>query len=475
MNRAAHRIRNRFAVLAALAVATPLALVLPSSHAQALGVRDFVVRVSPTARTITTADPATAYEISLERGRGGPLSFTLVPVGAPAGIAASVLSVGAPLRAILLVRATPGASPGTYTFRVEASGGGRVRSAAVHLSIESVPPVPSTPPPLTVAPTPPTAPVPTLPPPTVAPTIIPPTTAAPTTTVLSPVLRVAPALRTVAPGQTTSFVITPEPLGVTITYVASGLPAGTRVEYVPNPSFGAMTMVLTIPSNTSLGAYPITVTGASTTEVRTVSMVLDVRSVAGLDGSPASQTVTPGGATAYALTPIAPADANPLTYTLSGLPVGANAAFVPASSATGTVMTVATTTGTPLGTYALMVTGTSTSSIRSTTVTLIVAATAAPPSFGLQVVPASATVGRGTTGTFRVVITPRDGFASPIILSVSGLPAGTANQFIADTNSISAQLLVAPGSTTPTGTYKILVQAVGGGLSASVEVQLTVT
>ena len=80
-----------------------------------------------------------------------------------------------------------------------------------------------------------------------------------------------------------------------------------------------------------------------------------------LAASPASQTLNRGLTFNYTVTETAVGGfANPVTFSVSGLPTGATATFTPSSlSGSGTTaLAIATTTTTPTGTYPLTITGT---------------------------------------------------------------------------------------------------------------------
>jgi hypothetical protein len=94
--------------------------------------------------------------------------------------------------------------------------------------------------------------------------------------------------------------------------------------------------------------------------------------------TPASQTVTAGGSTAYTLsTAVTSGSAQTLSLSVTGLPTGAGASFNPTSVTAGSSDTMTVTTGaaTPAGTYVLTVRGTAGSGSHTATTTLVVNAT----------------------------------------------------------------------------------------------------
>jgi len=100
-----------------------------------------------------------------------------------------------------------------------------------------------------------------------------------------------------------------------------------------------------------------------------------------LSASPGSQAVVQGAATSYTVTINRTGGfTGSVTLSASGLPAGAGASFSP-NPATGTSSTLNVTTlaATPAGSYPLTITGTSGTLSRTTSVTLVVNASAPPP------------------------------------------------------------------------------------------------
>lgn len=450
-----------------LAAAALAATATPASPATL----SFIASTAPSSRSTPAGEP-TAYEVRLS-GRRVPATFTMAVVGLPSGAAGQFLSTASPLRRILLVRTSTSTPVGSHTFIVEAAAGSVVRRTGATLVVSPGPPPP--PPPPTTPPPPPTTPPPTTPPPTTTTT-----TTAPTTTrapsELS--LRASPLVATVSPGQATAFNIIPDPLGVTVTYLTAGIPAGTRVDLTPNPSFGQMTMTVTTSATTPVGVYTITVTGVTQNQVKSLTVVLDVQ-VGGLTATPTSQLVVPGGAASYNIAVVPPfIAANPMTFGVSGLPIGATSQFSPTASATGTTLIVSTSASTPPGIYVISVTGIATGASRSTTFQLIVSAPAGTPGFGLAVTPPSASINRGSTVAYNLAVTPQGGFSGPVTIGVTDLPAGASATFVPEASGatlVTGRLIVSTSSSTPAGAHTFRVTAAGSGLTATVTVVLNVT
>ena len=89
--------------------------------------------------------------------------------------------------------------------------------------------------------------------------------------------------------------------------------------------------------------------------------------------------------------------------------------------------------------------------------------------------PASRTIVQGGTAQYPLTITPPSGFTGAMVLSTSSLPPGTSANFSPSSVTGNSSSVLAIGTNfpnTPTGTYSIIVSAVGGGI---VQAQSTVT
>jgi hypothetical protein len=196
-----------------------------------------------------------------------------------------------------------------------------------------------------------------------------------------------------------------------------------------------------------------------------------------VSASPSSQTVAQGASTSYAVT-VTPSGgfSGIVTFSATGLPVGASATFNPASvtGSGSSTMTVATGGATPAGSYTLTITGTSGSLIRSSTVTLVVTSTGAAD-FSLSATPPSRTVARRTSTTYVVTVTPDGGFVGTVALSVSGLTGGATASFNPSSvnGSGGSTLTVTAGN--KTGTFTLTIIGTSGALQHTTSVTLTVT
>ena len=297
----------------------------------------------------------------------------------------------------------------------------------------------------------------------------------------------SPASQSVTQGNSTSYTVTVTPSGGftgTVTFSASGLPAGATASFVPASvtTSGSSTMTVTTASTTPTGSFPLTITGTSGTTSHTASVTLVVNApVVGdfsIAATPASQTVTAGNGTSYTATVTGSGGfSGVVNLSASGLPAGASASFNP-TSVTGSgssTMSVTTSTTTPAGTYTVTITGTSGSLVHSTTVTLVVNP-APTPDFTISASPATLTVARQSSGSYTVTITGVNGFAGTVGLSVSGLGSRVTASFnpASVTGSGTSTLTVNVARKATVGNRTLTITGTSGSLVHSTSVTLTI-
>jgi YVTN family beta-propeller protein len=160
----------------------------------------------------------------------------------------------------------------------------------------------------------------------------------------------------------------------------------------------------------------------------------------------------------------------------SGLPVGVTVGFSPTSiTGAGTSnMIVNVASSTALGTYAILVTGTSGGLIQTTTVYLTVIPA---PSFTISVAPPAVSLPQNSSGTFTVTSTVVSGFNSTINLSATGQPTGVTVAFspTSITGSGTSTITMTIASSTATGSYTITVKGISGSETSTATISLTVT
>lgn len=160
-----------------------------------------------------------------------------------------------------------------------------------------------------------------------------------------------------------------------------------------------------------------------------------------------------------------------VSLSVTGLPTGVTANFVPNPATGSSVLTLTATPGAPIVSTSISVIGTSGTIVNSITLSLEVVA---PPSFALSVSPSSIAVDQTKYGTATVGVIPAGGFSGGVTLSATGLPAGVTALFTPNPASNSSTLRLTASGTATVGPATITIQGVSGLLSASAPISLTV-
>jgi subtilisin family serine protease len=305
------------------------------------------------------------------------------------------------------------------------------------------------------------------------------------TTVPDFTVSASPSTATTPPGGTASYTVSVA--GVNgfagdVSLSLSGL-SGAQASWAFTPAIvsggsGTARVDVTTAAGITPGSYLLTLTGTggSTSRSAYATLVIPAPPNFTLAASPASRTVPAGDPTTYTATVGAlNGFTGNVALSVSGLPAGVGSAtFAPASvaGAGGSQLTITTLATAPPGTYSLSVTGTSGSLSHTAAVTLTVTAR----DFTLAASPSSATVSRGQTASYTVSIGSVNGFTGAVSLSVTGLPVGATGTF--GTNPLgapgSSTLRVRTVSSTPRGTFTIMVTGTAGALVHQLPLTLTV-
>lgn len=192
-----------------------------------------------------------------------------------------------------------------------------------------------------------------------------------------------------------------------------------------------------------------------------------------LAASPTSRSVTAGGPASYGIT-ITPSNgfAGSVSLSVAGLPAGASGTFNPNPGTSSSTLSITTTASAAPGTYNLTVTGTSGSLTHTIPLTLIVSAA---PDFTLGASPSTQTVLQGGSTGYTATVTPTNGFAGSVTLSISGLPTGASGTFGTNPTTGTSALSVSTSASTPVGSYVLTITGTSGSLTHSTTVTLVVS
>jgi hypothetical protein len=192
-----------------------------------------------------------------------------------------------------------------------------------------------------------------------------------------------------------------------------------------------------------------------------------------VSATPTSQSVPQGGVATFSVSVTSVGSFSaPVTLHVSGLPVGVSGTFSPGAvtpAEGGTVsstLTIPTSLSTPIGSYNLTITGTSTfpTITHSITVTLVV--TPAPADFVIDAHPKKPVpliVPQGQCGNITVSVRSIGNFSAPVNLTLSGLPAHVSYQYIPTPitpsigGSVFSNLSLCPGPDAAPGNYTMTV------------------
>jgi hypothetical protein len=200
-----------------------------------------------------------------------------------------------------------------------------------------------------------------------------------------------------------------------------------------------------------------------------------------ISATPASQTVNLGNTISYTVT-VTPTNGFAGNVSLN-LSVPSNATgtlstyTIPNGSGTSTLTITPTSSPTPgVFNYYPTVTATSGSLTHSVSVTMTVNSLTTPD-FSLSATPASQAVAPGNGTSYALTLTPSNGFAGNVSLSLGALPAGVNATF--NTNPIpngsgTSTLTVTTASSTAPGTYTLTITGTSGSLMHSTSVTLIV-
>jgi hypothetical protein len=301
----------------------------------------FTLAASPSSSTVTAGNSAT-YTVTVtgQNGFAGPVALSAS--GLPAGATASFSPASTSTTSTLTVTTTAGTTPaGSTTLTITGTSGGVADATATATLVVQVP---------------------------------------------SFTLAASPSSATVTSGNSATYTVTVtghNGFAGPVALSASGLPIGATASFSPASTSTTSTLTVTTTAGTTPAASTtLTITGTSSGVANastTAGLIVQVPSFT-LTASPGSRTVVAGTGTTYAVT-VTPVGgfSGSVDLSASGLPSGAGATFSPASTATGSTLTITTAATVSPGSYPFAISGTSDALAGGTTATLIVQAPVTGP------------------------------------------------------------------------------------------------
>ncbi len=257
-----------------------------------------------------------------------------------------------------------------------------------------------------------------------------------------------------------------------VALAASGLPAGLTRGFSPAATTGTSTFSLTAAANLPAGTYPIIVTGVSGSLSSTLTLTVTVLAPGfTLAATPNVLAIARGGSVRAA---VAIAAVNgwtrPATLSAAGLPAGVTAVWSPATTASGSTLTLNAGPTVVAGTYPVTVTGVAGNLHSTTALVLVVSA----PGFALAFAPSSLDLLRGGIAKGTVTILGQGGFAGPVALSVTGLPAGVSASASPVSTGTPGTVLFSASTSATTGSFPVVLHGAAGSWTASTAATLVV-
>jgi hypothetical protein len=294
---------------------------------------DFNLAVTPSRQTIAAGD-STTYSVTVAPTGGFAGAVSLAVGGLPSGATGTFSPNPAMTTSNLSVVTDPATPAGSYALTITGTSGSLSHTALATLVVNAV-----LPPDFTIS--------------------------------------AAPPSRTVGQGvNATSYSVT---IGAvngfngSVAMAVDGLPVGASGTFSPNPATTASTLNVNTTSITPSGSYVLTITGTSGVLSHSTTVTLLVADFS-LSASPSTVSLAAGGRATYTVTINSMEGfSGSVTLSVSGLPPKTSASFSPNPATGSSTLTIRTNRGqTPPGSYAVVISGTSSGVTHTVTVTLVV-------------------------------------------------------------------------------------------------------
>lgn len=391
----------------------------------------FTIAATPASLSLAQGSSGTsAIAISPQNGFNGTVN--LAASGLPSGVSASFSAASATATSTLTLTATTSAAVGAYTVTITGTSGSLHSTATISLTVS---------------------------------------TAAKYT------IAASPASLSISQGAsgTSTITVTPQSgFNSTVAFSVTGLPTGVTATFSPATTAQKTTLTFSAAASAAPGTSTVTVIGTAGTATSKATITLTIVAPASftLSASPTSVSLA-AGATGASTISISAQNGFSAAVALaaSGLPAGVTAAFSAVASGKSTVTFTAASTA-AAATATVTITGTSGTLSSKTTIALAVTL---PPTFTLSASPSALTIAEGATGSSTLTLTPQNGFAGTVTVSLSGLPTGVTGSFGAGSTPTTCILTLAVASSATTGSSSVTITGKSGSLTKTATISLTIS
>ena len=266
-----------------------------------------------------------------------------------------------------------------------------------------------------------------------------------------------------------------------VAIVTTGAPAGVSATESNVATTGVTTtgtITVSVAGSVAAGSYPLTVTasGAGVTSVQAPLTLVVTAAPPAPDFRltvPSTLALTQAASGTAAVTISRTSFTGAVTLSATGVPAGVTAAFSPVAPTTNSsTLTLQVAAGAAPGSYPIQILGTGSPGTRSDTLVLTIAVAGR---YTLSATPNAVTVSPTGSISATVSVIPSGGFAGAVALTVSGLPTGMSAAFVPATTTANSTLTLTTAGAAA-GTSTLTITGATAGLSAvSTTLAVTVT
>ena len=203
-----------------------------------------------------------------------------------------------------------------------------------------------------------------------------------------------------------------------------------------------------------------------------------------VSATPPTQTISASQTASYQVTVTSVGSfSGTVNLQVTGLPSGSQAIFTPSGSVSlgmgqsvTETLNVLTSTTTPLGSYNLTITGSSTLPLITHSVSVGLVVMTPPSDFTITATPNPLIISQGACGNLTVTVTSIGKFNSPVNLTISGLPPAVTIRIIpnpitpAPGGTASSIIIICPATNAAPGNYTITITGTSGTIVHTVSV-----